>query len=512
MEHFHSYETMKLNSEFSPSFPAQEDTTIDMHLDQGLFLIFTPGRIYDPVKDRLSMARDFFIQLPDQKVPVLVEFDANDDLVVLLGDGMNQYVNNRKSSSNNFHLRAVPHSLSIQPNQQPRVWYGRMVLPPPSAVHPDHGISFGEIRRAMIEENSSSQAVPEASLSHLGCSGGHATARQLEETMCKSDSLMCWHRCMSLEEFDVSESICASQNLTLSCINPRGQLWDETHGDFYPGCIDPLTAIVATPFPEIDGYPRDVSVCSNESFAAFVDARQVSGGYENSASIADNTAAFLWSVIQTSEIDGSNVALREDASQSVIKGEVVVNSLFSWIAIGSRGDEDFAMTGAHVLMAMNGGNYTANLGYDMSMDPTFDEHVIGESTPFRLWNAPVPSDDMIEASVNIDEDGCFAALSFTTGSFAGKALNLSGMDRMIWAANGKDSFMQYHGRDTRGEFHVQWSNGTLTVPVVEDAEEGDHDNDDADSSSGVGSQVLAPRLVVVFTMMMNVLFAVYKLF
>jgi hypothetical protein len=500
---------MKLNSEFSFSFPAQEGTTIDMHLDQGLFLVFTPGRIYDQVEDRLSMARDFFIQLPDQKVPVLVEFDVNDDLVVLLGDGMNQYVNNRRSNDN-FQLRAVPHSLSVQPNQQPRVWYGRMVLPPPTAVHPDHGISFGEIRQAMIEENSLSEAVPETSLSHLGCSGGHGAARQLEETSCESDSLFCWHRCMNLEQFDVSESICASQNLTLWCINPRGQLWDETHGDFYPGCIDPLTAVVATPFPEIDDYPRDVSVCSNESFAAFVDARQVSGGYEHSASIADNTAAFLWSVIQVSDVDGSNVALREDAGQSVIKGEVVVNSLFSWISVGLRGDEDFAMTGAHVLMAMNGGNYTPSLGVDMSMDPTYDEHVLGDSTPFRTWNTPVPSDDMADPSVNIDEDGCFAALSFTTGSFAGKALNVSGVDRMIWAANGKDSFMQYHGRDTRGEFHVQWSDGTLTVPVVEDAEEeGGHD--DADSSSGAGSLVSAPHLAVVFTTLMNALF-VCKLF
>jgi hypothetical protein len=41
-----------------------------------------------------------------------------------------------------------------------------------------------------------------------------------------------WHRCMSLEEHGVSDEICAEQNLDLMCINPRNQLWDNTHGDW----------------------------------------------------------------------------------------------------------------------------------------------------------------------------------------------------------------------------------------------------------------------------------------
>jgi hypothetical protein len=41
-----------------------------------------------------------------------------------------------------------------------------------------------------------------------------------------------WHRCMSLEEQGVSTDICAEKNLDLKCINPRNQVWDNTHGDW----------------------------------------------------------------------------------------------------------------------------------------------------------------------------------------------------------------------------------------------------------------------------------------
>jgi len=439
------------------------------------------------------MARDFFIQLPGQDNPVLVEFQEDDDLVVLIGDGVNQYVNSKiagsGSSFRGFQLRAVPHALSIQQNQQQaRVWYGRMVLPPATAIHPEHGMTFGKIRENSMNAQLSHQAGSESFI-HLGCSGDNSIARQLEETSCEKDSLFCWNRCMNLEEHGVSDSICASQELSLRCINPRGQLWDDvSHGDFFPACIDEPNAVPVTPFPEINGYPRDETVCSDKAFAAFVQAQKASGGYDHSESVGE-LAAFLWSVVQKENATNINVAQGKVntnvSGNSIIKGELVANSLFSWISIGLRGDKDFAMEGSHVLVAMNGGNYTPSFGFDMSMDPTFNEHVIGDSTPFRLWNTPIPSSDMLESTVNVDNDECFVSLSFQTGSFAGKPLNISGEDKVIWAANGKDSFMQYHGHDLRGVFNVHWNDGTVKLSEVAEGDDKGVDND-YDHGSGGG--------------------------
>jgi len=220
LEHFHDYQGSS----------APNETTVEWHTDQGLFLAFTPGVLTEQGK-LLEETEGFYIELAD-KSQHLVQFGKDDDLIFMLGDGMNQVVN---PSLNGRHLRAVPHALLMPTHgeNQSRVWYGRMVLPPVDAVHPQHGETFGRLRQLLIESTTSAATDDEALA--LGCSSSSifTHARQLEEASCEEGTLFCWHRCMVTADHEVSEDICSEENLDLSCVNPRGQLWDDSHGDWF---------------------------------------------------------------------------------------------------------------------------------------------------------------------------------------------------------------------------------------------------------------------------------------
>jgi hypothetical protein len=227
LEHFHSYQHVE---------SLGKQNTIDLHTDQGLFLVFSPGRIAQ--KDRkedVSLATGFVIELLDGSHE-LIDFDKDDDLAVVMGDGVNQYVNSHLAADK--ALRALPHALAVPEltEHEARVWYGRMVLPPSSAIHPLHEKTFGDLRQELVEASASARSDHQSDVLSLGCSSASMLARQLEDASCEADTLMCWHRCMSLAEYNVSQEICAEQGKEVFCVNPRGQLWDGSHGDFYPGC------------------------------------------------------------------------------------------------------------------------------------------------------------------------------------------------------------------------------------------------------------------------------------
>ncbi len=82
-------------------------------------------------------------------------------------------------------LRAAPHAVSmpVHKESQARVWYGRMVLPPFDALHPDHGQTFGSLRESNIQGEQKD----------LACSS-NMVARQLEEISCQGDTLFCWEK------------------------------------------------------------------------------------------------------------------------------------------------------------------------------------------------------------------------------------------------------------------------------------------------------------------------------
>ena len=224
LEHFHVYKKPQDN---------ESNRTIEWHVDQGLFLLFTPGLING------ETTNDFYIQRPDGST-AQVEFHAeNDDLVLLLGDGVNQYVNNQGLER---PLRAVPHTLRMFPTTEaaPRMWYGRMVLPPPQSIHPTHGETFGSIRDGMLTG------------SLLGCSST-MKARELQDVTCDPDTAMfCWHRCMNFTDYDVSIDSCAADGLDLACANDDGALWNNKHdSQFKLACVDLETAEVFSGHPSL---------------------------------------------------------------------------------------------------------------------------------------------------------------------------------------------------------------------------------------------------------------------
>ncbi len=225
LEHFHSYYSVE-----EEESSVDTETTIDWHTDQGMMLLFTPGQFQDG-----TTTDGFFIQLEDSSTAE-VAFDSEiDDLVIMLGDGVNQYINDNDPDA--VPLRAVPHAVTLPKKSNidtPRLWYGRMVLPPPEAIHPSaNGFTFGEIRTAMIEGDRDALS--------LGCASTNVFARELmeeedkhfstgeDEVGCNSEtSMLCWMKCMSYAQQNVSIESCTSQSPDhkLVCANDDGEVWE----------------------------------------------------------------------------------------------------------------------------------------------------------------------------------------------------------------------------------------------------------------------------------------------
>ena len=174
LEHFHSYQ--------KDTTSTSKEETIDFHIDQGLFLVFSPALLIQDSSILGTLKEGFYVQRQDG-TRARVDFDNQDDLVFLLGDGVNQYINPKLT--NKIQLRATPHAVSMHcyGSEKARVWYGRMVLPPADALHPVHGKSFGNLRDSNIQGEHKD----------LACSS-NMVARQLETTACEADTLFCWEK------------------------------------------------------------------------------------------------------------------------------------------------------------------------------------------------------------------------------------------------------------------------------------------------------------------------------
>lgn len=223
LEHFHVYSKLSHHDDTS--------STIDLHTDQGLFLVFSPAQLLTSSNNKIP--QDFSIQLKDGSIEVL-ELDDKDELVILLGDGM-QRIDDR--------LRSVPHAVTIQESKHERVWFGLMVLPPTDAIVPDQTVTFGELRSNLIRDNQV-QGTSEAFA--IGCHTG--VARQLETITCNSTDLLCWHKCMVLADFGVNETYCSDMELDLACISDANEVWGGEHAPeagYEPGCIDLANATIA---------------------------------------------------------------------------------------------------------------------------------------------------------------------------------------------------------------------------------------------------------------------------
>ena len=234
LDHFHVY-----NGKSSSGGHAAK--TIDWHTDYGFALAFLPGQVLteDDSFSKYTPTQGFFIQLPDGSTKE-VSFTQEDDVVILLGDGVH-HINNAIGDNADIKFRAVPHSF-IMPGKEDdlRMWYGRMLLFPLDMVHSTLDKAFGDVKEAMNSDptyhlNSNSGFA-------LGCSSPEALSPRLladENVTCDDDQFMCWHACFNHTE-DISPAACESRDLELACVsNVDGSIWDgEVHGKEYePACI-----------------------------------------------------------------------------------------------------------------------------------------------------------------------------------------------------------------------------------------------------------------------------------
>jgi len=97
---------------------------------------------------------------------------------------------------------------------------------------------------------------------------------------------------------------------------------------------------------------------------------------------------------------------------------------------------------------------------------------------FRHWMTPlvaIKSDE--DAPYGIESTECFTAMSFEKSSIGKYTFDLEGTDELIWAANGENAWVQYHGPDSRGRFAIHWPTGEVTVANHDTAQGSDSDSD-----------------------------------
>ena len=473
LEHFHSYQK---------SSNAATEATIDLHLDQGFFIAFSPGLdvSVDPnASQPLKINHDFVIVASEGKESTLYT-NESDDLVFMMGDGVNQYINNhlhKNSVAQNKVLRAVPHSVVLASHDPSvaRVWYGRMVLPPRDAYSAVTDKSYGDVRDILMNRDTSQ--VPAG----LGCSS--MTMRALNaggthnDSPCAEDTLQCWAMCMPLANFGIeNEATCTDQSLRLQCVNPRDQFSPGfEHGDYFPACSN--TTQEVTPVPQIPQQDEDNCASLWEEF-------RMDSSYDHHFDLSTDVndgASFMWSIV-----DGK------------VKGRLAFNNVFGWLSIGLANKAADAkkngMNGANVLIATPGKEYSAQTGLDTSSGPVVQEYLIHSSeSSFRHWQTPTGEDP--SASVVTTE--CFTALEFETDNINDIPFNVAGTDELIWGGNRNDHFMGYHGKN-RDRFTLNWMSGESyfgKLKVVEEEDDEVKKNNAVIIGGAVGGTIAALVLI-----------------
>uniref|UniRef100_A0A7S3PKK6 Isopenicillin N synthase-like Fe(2+) 2OG dioxygenase domain-containing protein n=2 Tax=Sar TaxID=2698737 RepID=A0A7S3PKK6_9STRA len=198
LEHFHAY---------TASSKSNSDLSVELHTDNGILIAFTPGLFFDEGKV-VDAAEDdmFYIQLANGEMVRAVL--PRNSLVFMMGEAMSKLVDEK--------IRAVPHSLKVNPKHDQRMWFGRMFLPPADAIfHED--ITFGEYRELVASGSAS------AAMRSIGCDG----ARELGSVQ---------HR----RELNGDENPnCTNVNGTSACwMACRAVVADGCSGDFEERCAN----------------------------------------------------------------------------------------------------------------------------------------------------------------------------------------------------------------------------------------------------------------------------------
>lgn len=449
LDHIHSYHLT----------PAHQDSalrTMDLHTDQGLCVAFTPALLVEEdaqgvVRGLGEAAGKFQVQLRDGAV---VEADLHgQELIFMLGDGVNQYVNPRKLDGP--ELRAVPHALTMPQHSanQWRVWFGRMFLPPADAVNEEQGITYGEMKDMVVEAWVTEDADLEPRLT-LGCSGG-LRVRELRELNeedppcssgarrrcsgnCANNQLQCWFRCMEVAD---KESTC-SVGEHLNCTNRRDEIsiGGVHHGDYDLRCTASTQEVRGN--CELEQINADrPNTCSATGFEAFVTEL---GDYEGRHDLTndangDPEVIFKWKVA-----DGK------------VDGMMAFNGKLAWMAMGieNLGASKNGMQGAPVILGMS-----ANDEEMSTLAGKVREYKIhDDESRLRNWNTPYSTPAVSDSEMV--EESCYSAMKFTTDSIFGETLNItSGENRFIWALRastymhiGKDSYHEGCAGETRTRY------------------------------------------------------------
>jgi hypothetical protein len=112
LEHFHSYQknTKMVGAEYNSNSnniieedgdedgDEEKKKTIEFHTDQGFFIVFTPGMIVSPTtptgstaqQEELPLSNGFYIQDTTNGERMHLVFTDKDELVFMMGDGVNQ--------------------------------------------------------------------------------------------------------------------------------------------------------------------------------------------------------------------------------------------------------------------------------------------------------------------------------------------------------------------------------------------------------------------------------------
>ncbi|KAL7456402.1 hypothetical protein ACHAWC_008287 [Mediolabrus comicus] len=542
LEHFHSYQksssvtTNGLSSgsngrkegDSSSSGGGMPTPTIKLHTDQGLFIAFTPGLIVaksnNSKKKIMELSEGFYVQDSITGENVLLEFTQDDDLVFMLGDGVNDLINNQllhqqKNKGGDDEnettkkmmvpplLRATPHALSLSSYHDgdyddasvARVWYGLMVLPPSDAYVPNTSnnkdnnnkmMTYGQLRQVFVESSSNGEDYPMG----IGCSSRNSrmvinTSRSLAEgegngeeeeeghgisNQCADNELFCWFRCQALDE---ETSTCEERNLGLQCVNPRMQVLPDGagHGDYFPACTN-NTHIThpVTDYPEID--QQDPDVCTVDQWDEF----NVRDDYTHVVSLNPSfskglgpDARLSWTIVES------------DDGTKKVKARFAYDDVFGYLAIGFANIFDTVhngMNGGKILLMKPGGDYSPVTGLDLSQAPSIGSYVIDDKdSAFRHW----VDTEMVVDDATHEHTDCFTALTFESDNIGGQEFNLDGegTDELIWAGNSKDYFVGYHGPFTRARFTINWLTGDVKF-FVPDAPAWGEGSDEVEEEDG----------------------------
>jgi hypothetical protein len=350
----------------------------------------------------------------------------SDELIILAGDGFNQYINDKHSG---LPVYAPAHAFRMPERAQGlhRIWFGMMQLPPADAVLHIGGPTFAQLRERTVEELSAS-AVPLT----LGCSG-NLLARELMAD-CGENQIYCWHRCYNFTA-DLSPDACAAKDLEYKCVDQFDQIYrpENGHGDYNPACTNSTSFVTPRPLVE-----QPTGEC--DGFTGAIN----DPAYTHKVELVSGSTYLLWTVV------GDEIAAR-----------MLHKGLVGWMAVGAAnvGGEHNGMNGASIVMGQN------NLVSGM----TINEHKIHESmTAFRHWKTPLSPPQFKHGTM--EATGCYSTLSFQTKAIGEVTLNMTGTNQMLWAISilahpttEYGGYAPYHGIEGgepehfRGRFEVDFS-------------------------------------------------------